>query len=104
MQLALNSSQAEQQFARLEWKQQEGLLHVQLQQQCNALRQTHQQMIALKAGHDEQQHHMQQQYDEVRRSAAHMSRAQQLQPDASLSCCSSRKQACAAYTLKHFKL
>ena len=83
---ALNTSQSEQQCARLEWQQQEGLLHVQLQQQCDALQQTRQQVTALKAGHDQQQHHMQQQYAEVRASAAHMSKAQQLRPDASLSC------------------
>lgn len=96
MQNALSSSKAEQQCARVQWQQQEGLLRVQLQQQCGAFQQTHHQMIALKTGHDEQQHQMQQQYAEVRRSATNMSSAQQLQPDVSLSCCSSRKQACTS--------
>ena len=69
VQNALSSSQSEQQCARLEWQQQEGLLRGQLQQQCDAFQQTHQQMTALKAGHDEQQYHMRQQHAEVRQSA-----------------------------------
>lgn len=70
VQNALSSSKSEQQCARLEWQQQEGLLRIQVQQQGDALRLTHQQIVALKTGHDEQQHRMQLQHSEVRQSAS----------------------------------
>ena len=43
---------------------------MQLQQQDDAIQQTHQQIVALKTWYDEQQHHMQLQHSEVRQSAA----------------------------------
>lgn len=72
VQTALSSSKSEQQCARLEWQQQEGLLRMQVQQQGDALQQTHQQIAALKTGYDEQQHRMQLRHSEVRQSAANV--------------------------------
>lgn len=65
MQNALNCSKSEQQRATVEWQQHDDRLHVQLQQQADALQQAHQQITALKAGHDAQQHCMQQKHAEV---------------------------------------
>ena len=65
MQNALSSSKSEQQRASVEWRQQEGGLHDQLLQQADALQQTQQQIAALKAEHDAQQHCLQQQHAEV---------------------------------------
>lgn len=72
LQNALSSSKSEQQCARLEWQQQEGMLRMQLQQQGDAIQQTHQQIIALETGYDEQQHRMQLQHSEVTQSAANV--------------------------------
>lgn len=79
VQNALSDSKSEQQCASLEWQQQTDLLHIQLQQQEDTLRHTHQQIAALKAGHDEQQRCMQQQHAEVSLSHTQCPGAQQLQ-------------------------
>ena len=65
MQAALTSNRSEQLRTAAEWHQQEGLLHVQLQQQSHALQLSEHQVAALQSKHAEEQHCTSQQHAEV---------------------------------------